>query len=125
VEADQRAFTQPESAQSDSADSDSADSDSANSDSDQLDLTAPGIVQAELVYPRDESASADPAEPTVRVQPGLDRQEDPAWAANLVADVARRVLDERFHAYGTETACRFCSFRKSCPKQAEGRELPQ
>jgi superfamily I DNA/RNA helicase/RecB family exonuclease len=83
------------------------------------------VVQAELVYPRDEGATAEQTEPTVRIQPGLARQEDPDWAPNLVADVARRVLDERFNAYGAEAACRFCSFRKACPKQAEGRELPQ
>ncbi|HEV2634763.1 MAG TPA: ATP-dependent DNA helicase [Actinocrinis sp.] len=83
------------------------------------------VVQAELVYPREEAGPAGQTEPTVRIQPGLARQQDPAWAATMVADVARRVLDERFNAYGDESACRFCSFSKACPKQAEGRELPQ
>jgi superfamily I DNA/RNA helicase/RecB family exonuclease len=80
------------------------------------------IGQAELVYPRDEK---DTAGPTVLVQPALAAAPDPAWAANLVADVARRVLDERFHASGEAAACGFCRLRKACPKQPEGRELPQ
>jgi RecB family exonuclease len=80
------------------------------------------VAQAELVYPRD---NRDTPEPTVLVQPALTGQADPEWAANLVADVARRVLDERFHAYGEAEACGMCRLRKACPKQPEGRELPQ
>jgi superfamily I DNA/RNA helicase/RecB family exonuclease len=80
------------------------------------------VAQAELVYPRD---SRDSPEPTVLVQPALAGQADPQWAANLVADVARRVLDERFHAYGEADACGMCRLRKACPRQPEGRELPQ
>jgi superfamily I DNA/RNA helicase/RecB family exonuclease len=81
----------------------------------------PTVAQAELVYPRDRS---DSPEPTVRVQPGLGTQPDPQWAANLIADVAQRVLDERFHAYGDSAACAVCRLKKACPKQPEGRELP-
>ena len=80
------------------------------------------VAQAELVYPRDNSESP---EPTVRVQSALAEDADPQWAANLVADVARRVLDERFHAYGEADACGMCRLRKACPRQPEGRELPQ
>jgi superfamily I DNA/RNA helicase/RecB family exonuclease len=80
------------------------------------------VAQAELVYPRDNS---DSPEPTVRVQSALADDADPQWAANLVADVARRVLDERFHAYGEADACGMCRLRKACPRQPEGRELPQ
>jgi superfamily I DNA/RNA helicase/RecB family exonuclease len=79
------------------------------------------IGQAELVYPRDEK---DGPGPTVLVQPALEAAPDPQWAANLVADVAKRVLDERFHASGERAACEFCRLRKACPKQPEGRELP-
>ncbi|HEV3173505.1 MAG TPA: ATP-dependent DNA helicase [Actinocrinis sp.] len=80
------------------------------------------VAQAELVYPRDTS---DSPEPTVRVQSALAEDADPQWAANLVAEVARRVLDERFHAYGEADACGMCRLRKACPRQPEGRELPQ
>jgi len=80
------------------------------------------VAQAELVYPRDRRDTPDP---TVLVQPALAEHADPEWAANLVADVARRVLDERFHAYGEAEACAVCRLRKACPRQPEGRELPQ
>jgi superfamily I DNA/RNA helicase/RecB family exonuclease len=82
---------------------------------------APIVAQAELVYPRDKS---DAPGPTVLVQPGRSSQPDPQWAANLVAEVAQRVLDERFHAYGETGACAVCRLRKACPRQPEGRELP-
>ncbi|HEU5332585.1 MAG TPA: ATP-dependent DNA helicase [Actinocrinis sp.] len=80
------------------------------------------VARAELVYPRD---NRDTPDPTVLVQPALAEHADPQWAANLVADVARRVLDERFHAYGEAEACAMCRLRKACPRQPEGRELPQ
>ena len=77
---------------------------------------------AELVYPRDDR---DTTGPTVVPQPGLQDAADPQWAENLVAGVARRVLAERFHAYGDDQRdCRTCGLRRACPKQAEGRELP-
>jgi superfamily I DNA/RNA helicase/RecB family exonuclease len=81
----------------------------------------PVVAQAELVYPRDRS---DAPGPTVLVQPGSAAQPDPQWAANLVADVAQRVLDERFFAHGEAPACAVCRLRKACPKQPQGRELP-
>jgi hypothetical protein len=74
-----------------------------------------------LVYPRDRSDSPGP---TVLVQPGNSTQTDPEWAARLVAEVAQRVLDERFHAYGNSSACSICRLKKACPKQPQGRELP-
>ncbi|MBR7829002.1 ATP-dependent helicase [Actinospica sp. MGRD01-02] len=76
---------------------------------------------AELVYPRDE---ADSAEPTVRVQPPLREQQDPAWAPKLLAEVAGTVLKERFHASGDAAVCQHCALRRACPRQPEGRELP-
>ncbi|HEU5429906.1 MAG TPA: ATP-dependent DNA helicase [Actinocrinis sp.] len=79
------------------------------------------VAQAELVYPRDRS---DTPGPTVLVQPGHSTQTDPEWAARLVAEVAQRVLDERFHAYGNSSACGICRLKKACPKQPQGRELP-
>ena len=79
------------------------------------------VAQAELVYPRDRS---DAAGPTVLVQPAHGTQTDPEWAARLVAEVAQRVLDERFHAYGNSSACSICRLKKACPKQPQGRELP-
>lgn len=81
-----------------------------------------GVGHAELVYPRDEK---DAPGPTVVVQPALSAAPDPQWAVNLVADVAKRVLDERFHASGATSACDFCRLKKACPKQPEGRELPR
>jgi superfamily I DNA/RNA helicase/RecB family exonuclease len=81
----------------------------------------PTVAQAELVYPRDRSDSPGP---TVLVQPGRGTQTDPEWAARLVAEVAQRVLDERFHAYGDSSACGMCRLKKACPKQPQGRELP-
>ncbi len=83
--------------------------------------SGPVVAQAELVYPRDRS---DAPGPTVLVQPGRSLQPDPQWAANLVAEVAQRVLDERFHAYGESSVCAVCRLRKACPRQPEGRELP-
>jgi superfamily I DNA/RNA helicase/RecB family exonuclease len=77
---------------------------------------------AELVYPRDDG---DAAEPTVRRQPALDEQPDAGWAPKLLAEVAGTVLSERFHAEGEQSVCRTCSLRKACPRQPEGRELPQ
>jgi len=77
---------------------------------------------AELVYPRDESAAA---EPTVRAQAPLAEQPDAGWAPKLLAEVAGTVLTERFHAAGEPSACRTCTLRKACPRQPEGRELPQ
>ncbi|MBS2963672.1 ATP-dependent helicase [Actinocrinis puniceicyclus] len=82
---------------------------------------APTVAQAELVYPRDRN---DAPGPTVLVQPGSSTRPDPLWAAKLVAEVAQRVLDERFHAYGDSTACGVCRLKKACPKQPAGRELP-
>jgi superfamily I DNA/RNA helicase/RecB family exonuclease len=79
------------------------------------------VTQAELVYPRDKS---DAPGPTVLVQPGLSDHADPQWAQNLVAAVAQRVLDERFHAYGDTTVCGMCRMKKICPKQPQGKELP-
>jgi hypothetical protein len=60
----------------------------------------------------------------VLVQAGRSTQADPEWAARLVAEVAQRVLDERFHAYGDTSACSICRLKKACPKQPQGRELP-
>jgi RecB family exonuclease len=77
---------------------------------------------AELVYPRDDG---DAAEPTVRRQPALAEQEDAGWAPKLLAEVAGTVLAERFHAAGEQSVCRSCTLRKACPRQPEGRELPQ
>ena len=76
---------------------------------------------AELVYPRDET---DSAEPTVRRQAPLNEQEDAGWAPKLLAEVAGTVLAERFHASGEAAVCQHCSLRKACPRQPEGRELP-
>ncbi len=83
--------------------------------------TASTVAQAELVYPRDRS---DAPGPTVLVQPGRGVQQDPEWATKLVAEVAQRVLDERFHAYGESNVCAICRLKKVCPRQPEGRELP-
>ena len=77
---------------------------------------------AELVYPRDEG---DAAEPVVRRQDALEAQPDAGWAPKLLAEVAGTVLAERFHAAGEPGTCRTCSLRKACPRQPEGRELPQ
>jgi superfamily I DNA/RNA helicase/RecB family exonuclease len=79
------------------------------------------VAQAELVYPRDKS---DAPGPTVLVQTGRSAQPDPEWATKLVAEVAQRVIDERFHAYGDAHVCAICRLKKVCPKQPEGRELP-
>ncbi|HEV2345230.1 MAG TPA: PD-(D/E)XK nuclease family protein, partial [Actinocrinis sp.] len=81
----------------------------------------PTVAQAELVYPRDRS---DAPGPTVLVQPGRGVQPDPEWATKLVAEVAQRVLDERFHAYGEANVCAICRLKAACPKRPEGRELP-
>lgn len=81
----------------------------------------PTVAQAELVYPRDRS---DAPGPTVLVQPGRGAQPDPEWATKLVAEVAQRVLDERFHAYGEANVCAICRLKAACPKRPEGRELP-
>jgi hypothetical protein len=93
----------------------------AESETEEPESAGPIVAQAELVYPRDKS---DAPGPTVLVQPGQSTQPDPQWAANLVAEVAQRVLDERFFAYGEAPACKVCRLRKACPKQPEGRELP-
>ncbi|HZU57221.1 MAG TPA: ATP-dependent DNA helicase [Actinocrinis sp.] len=105
---------EPESQQAESADADADADASAGSET----VT---VAQAELVYPRDRS---DAPGPTVLVQAGRSAQADPEWAARLVAEVAQRVLDERFHAYGDTSACSICRLKKACPKQPQGRELP-
>ena len=90
----------------------------------QLAAEAAGLGEpagAELVYPRDET---DSAEPTVRRQAALPEQQDAGWAPKLLAEVAGTVLAERFHAAGEQAVCRTCSLRGSCPRQPEGRELP-
>lgn len=101
------------------------DTDGAESPEDQAQPDAQGgrvtVAQAELVYPRDRSDSPGP---TVLVQPGRGSQADPEWATRLIAEVAQRVLDERFHAYGDTKACGICRLKKACPKQPQGRELP-
>ena len=90
----------------------------------QLAAEAAGLGEpagAELVYPRDETTSA---EPTVVRQAALAEQPEAGWAPKLLAEVAGTVLAERFHASGDQAACRTCGLRKACPRQVEGRELP-
>jgi RecB family exonuclease len=75
---------------------------------------------AELIYLR---KGGKGGLPTVRGQlPLADAPQGPDWAERLLADVAARVLDERFDAYG-EHDCDRCQFRSCCPKQPEGRPL--
>jgi superfamily I DNA/RNA helicase/RecB family exonuclease len=56
--------------------------------------------------------------------PAVQRQEPPdgEWIAELLAEAAGRVLDERF-APSAGTHCNRCAFRSACSAQPEGRHV--
>ncbi len=74
---------------------------------------------AELVFLREGDARGLPK--TAEQTPAT---EDPGNTPieKKLATMAARVLDENFAAYG-EKQCGTCTFRKCCPKQAEGKQL--
>ncbi len=124
AEPDQAGFDDPELGESELGESELGEAElveSQGSETQRAQSETATVAQAELVYPRDRSDSPGP---TVLVQPSHSTQADPEWAARLVAEVAQRVLDERFHAYGNSSACSICRLKKACPKQPQGRELP-
>lgn len=57
--------------------------------------------------------------PSERTQPALARDEDPEWAARLVADVAAIARSPHVSAAGNDL-CRTCPVRRACPLQPEG-----
>lgn len=63
---------------------------------------------AELVFLRNSAQ-------TVREQPALDIDEDPAWARNLVNDVSNRMRAASFPARVDPQKCLSCPVRSSCP----------
>ncbi|WP_231920124.1 ATP-dependent helicase [Microlunatus soli] len=48
--------------------------------------------------------------------------EHPTWVHQRLADAARIVRSEEFHAQ-VGPACRYCPFRSSCPAQSDGRQV--
>lgn len=57
-----------------------------------------------------------------RDQVPLPDDDDPAWAADLVGDVAEVVSRSAMAASGNDL-CRVCAVRRSCPLQPEGRTV--
>ncbi|MYV99752.1 PD-(D/E)XK nuclease family protein, partial [Streptomyces sp. SID3343] len=80
----------------------------------------PGAGGAELVQLRT-SEKDDPAQPLVQTQPPPQAEADGGtWVGGLLADVAGRILGERFTP-STGSHCDRCDFRKCCSARPEGR----
>ncbi|MFN8075857.1 MAG: ATP-dependent DNA helicase [Kineosporiaceae bacterium] len=58
----------------------------------------------------------------VQQQPALGDDDDPQWAAKLVAETAEGMAGSRFQAVANES-CERCPQRRSCPLQPEGRQV--
>jgi RecB family exonuclease len=58
----------------------------------------------------------------VHRQPPLAQDDQPQWARQLVETVAQGMAGSTFLASGN-AMCRMCAVRRSCPLQAEGRQV--
>ena len=63
------------------------------------------------------------ASTTLQAQPPLSRDEDPAWAEDLVRETGEVMAGATFTATPSDDVCRVCPVRSSCPAQPEGRAL--
>jgi RecB family exonuclease len=60
--------------------------------------------------------------PVIQQQPPLETQDDPGWAAELVAETAEGMGGHEFAAT-PGTWCTFCPVKTSCPAMPEGSTL--
>ena len=67
-------------------------------------------------------AAGTTGKPTLQQQPPLDTQDDPAWAAALVAETADGMGGGEFAAT-PGSWCTFCPVKTSCPAMPEGSTL--
>ena len=67
-------------------------------------------------------AAGTTGKPALQQQPPLDTQDDPAWAAALVAETADGMGGGEFAAT-PGSWCTFCPVKTSCPAMPEGSTL--